>query len=316
MSQNNHDKPNQNPANESPASDPESANTTADVRLEDFTSAVPVGSENVEHEAASKDDAAGTPKGNGGLSAPNPKKPGIKNSLLHGVYSCEIILPWEREEEFKKLHDAFRTEWMPSGYSEEQAVFDVTYYTWLKLRSIKSANLRFFKCSMPDEVRAGEDTWEEMIEWQKKVPKYGTAAVAEARTFMNKLDATFEHVRSHHYWTKDSEGKDVQAKLLYLQRDITSLIEEARTKVIAGVERLVAGMAQATTYYDQAYQPEEIDNQVNLMAKLDARIEKAIRRLTAIKVFKRVDGVEAPTPRLVSPSVVLGNNASSDQRKR
>jgi len=40
------------------------------------------------------------------------------------------------------------------------------------------------------------------------------------------------------------------------------------------------------------------------MAKLDTRIEKIIRRLTAIKVFKRVDGVEAPMRSLVeSPSV-------------
>ena len=53
---------------------------------------------------------------------------------MHVVYSTDVILPWEREDEFEKLHKAFRAEWKPSGYSEEQAVLDVTYYTWMKWR--------------------------------------------------------------------------------------------------------------------------------------------------------------------------------------
>ena len=93
-------------------------------------------------------------------------------------------------------------------------------------------------------------------------------------------------------------------KLLLLQRDISVLIEETKTKVIANVEGLAAAMTKVTTYFDQAYQPDEIETQVDLMAKLDGRIEKAIRRLTAIKVFKRVDGVEAPIPYRDSPSLV------------
>jgi hypothetical protein len=151
-----------------------------------------------------------------------------------------------------------------------------------------------------------------MIEWQKGVAKYGLTVVAHARRFMDELNATFEHIRSHHYWTEDSEGKEVQLKLSLLQRDVSSLIQETRTKVIDGVQRLVAGMNEASTYLEQAYQPDEIEKQVDLMAKLDARIEKAIRRLTAIKVFKRVDGVEAPVPRLLeSPSVVPHENSAA-----
>ena len=65
----------------------------------------------------------------------------------------------------------------------------------------------------------------------------------------------------------------------------------------------LAVMNEATTYLDQAYQPSEIERQVDLMAKLDARIEKVIRRLTAIKVFKGVDGVQAPYA--ISPGIPL-----------
>ena len=41
MTQSNGDKPNQTPSNESPASKPEAATTSAEVRLEDFGSAAP-----------------------------------------------------------------------------------------------------------------------------------------------------------------------------------------------------------------------------------------------------------------------------------
>jgi hypothetical protein len=127
---------------------------------------------------------------------------------------------------------------------------------------------------------------------------------------MDELNATFDHIRSHYYWTEDSEGKDIQSQLHLLQHDVSSLIQETRTKVIDGVQHLVAGMNEKASYLDQAYQPDEIERQVDLMAKLDARIEKVIGRLTAIKVFKRVDGVEAPTPSLLeSPSVVPVDNS-------
>ena len=298
-------KSKQNPSLESPDGKTENANVSADVALEDFASALTFDAKNGGLKlTTSKQDAADKPNTKNGPIAPNSKRLGNKNSLMHGVYSSEVILPWESADEFEKLRKAFRAEWKPNGYSEEHAVLDVTYYTWMKWRSIKSAQLRFFKCSLPDDIKRGEDTWEDMIEWQKKVPKRGENAIAHAGNFMNKLQATFEHVRSHHYWTEDSEGKDVQMKLLLLQRDISSLIEEAETKVIANVERLAAAMTEVTTYLDRVYEPDEIEKQVDLMAKLDARIEKAIRRLIAIKVFKRVDGVEAPATYLHSPPMV------------
>ena len=149
-----------------------------------------------------------------------------------------------------------------------------------------------------------------MIEWQKYLSKYGAVAVTCAAKLMDELNATFDHIRSHYYWTEDSEGKDIQSQLHLLQHDVSSLIQETRTKVIDGVQHLVAGMNEKASYLDQAYQPDEIERQVDLMAKLDARIEKVIGRLTAIKVFKRVDGVEAPTPSLLeSPSVVPVDNS-------
>jgi hypothetical protein len=313
MTESNSNKPNQTTLNDVPAGEtPRTA--SAQLKLDDFFSEPHnADSNNSRSETTSNQEQAGKapPQGTSGGSSGSRKK-GNKNALLHGVYSDQVILPWESKNDFEKLHQAFRAEWKPSGYSEEQAVLDLTVYTWTKWRLIKSAHLRFFKCSLSEEIKSGEDTWEDMIEFQKKVPKFGKHAVSRACGFIEELKATFEHIGSHHYWTEDSEGKEVQLQLSLLSKDVSSLIEETRTKVIDGVEHLVAVVNEATTYFDQAYQPDEIEKQVDLMAKLDARIEKAIRRLTAIKVFKRVDGVEAPAPCLPeSPSMAPDENSAA-----
>ena len=50
-------------------------------------------------------------------AAPTPslvsKKAGNKNALFHGIYSDEIILPWESPVDFEKLHSSFKDEWHP-----------------------------------------------------------------------------------------------------------------------------------------------------------------------------------------------------------
>jgi hypothetical protein len=264
---------------------------SGDLKLDDLSASLDDSKSAHNQSEQVPDGQAKKPAGHAGTDIPSvPKK--LNNKT------------WEVEYDFETLHKEFRDEWKPDGRSEEEAVLELTHYTWLKLRLVKSAQLRFFKCSLSAEIIPGKDSWDDMIEWQKKVAKYGQVVVSRASKFMDELNATFEHVRSHHYWTEDSEGKDIQLKLCRMQTDISCLIQETRTKVIGGVEKLVAGMSEATTYLDQAYQPDEIDRQLDLMAKLDTRIEKIIRRLTAIKVFKRVDGVEAPMRSLVeSPSV-------------
>jgi hypothetical protein len=53
------------------------------------------------------------------------KKGGVKNrnALCHGVFSNEILLPWESEVDFEQLHASFNKEWTPNGCSEEMAVW-------------------------------------------------------------------------------------------------------------------------------------------------------------------------------------------------
>ena len=46
-----------------------------------------------------------------------PKKAG---SFVHGLYSKDVLLPWDDREEFAALHSALKQEFFPSGPSEEE----------------------------------------------------------------------------------------------------------------------------------------------------------------------------------------------------
>jgi hypothetical protein len=261
----------------------------------------------------------------GGPTAPKPsKKLSNKNALKHGVYAMDLILSWESEQDYQELYQGFKDEWKPSGDAEEHAVLDLTHYTWLRLRLIKSANLKFFRSSVSDELKSGAVTWDEMIRHEAAVPKHAVAAIHTAKGMIENLDGTFEVIRAQPYWTEDSEGKEVQQKLSRLQYDVSNLKEEVKTKVVKGMENLVDTVRESKARFDQAYDLDEMEKQLNLMAKLDRCIEKTLRRLTSIKVFKRTDGVEPPirvlpdAPRLVpddATQIDMSNTVDDGVRK-
>lgn len=226
------------------------------------------------------------------------KKLGNKNALSHGLYSKDVILPWESQHDFEKLHNGFRDEWNPNGCSEEQAVFELTQYTWFKRRIIKSAQLKFIQTTASQELTLGTASWDEIVRHQTDLPKQALGAVMEVRNLIEGLNGVLDTIRSRHYWTSDSEGKDIQYQLGVLQRDVTSLIQTTEKDVVQGVDSLVGVIKESRRRFEQAYQPEEIDKQLGLLAKVDLRIEKILRRLAHIKTFKRIEPTTSspPTP--------------------
>jgi hypothetical protein len=63
-----------------------------------------------------------------------PTKPRKKNALAHGIYSKDIVLPWESREEFEKLWADLRDEFRPDGRMENDIVFDLAHSRWQKYR--------------------------------------------------------------------------------------------------------------------------------------------------------------------------------------
>jgi hypothetical protein len=61
------------------------------------------------------------------------------------VYATFTIAPGEDPEEFKKLHKDFIQEWQPDGATEEETVFGIATDTWRKRRVQKFMQAELFK---------------------------------------------------------------------------------------------------------------------------------------------------------------------------
>jgi hypothetical protein len=246
--------------------------------------------------ATHEDDKIGRSAANNS-SATASKKMGNKNALSHGLYSKDVTLPWESQDDFEKLHKDFTEEWRPNGRSEKEAVLELTHYTWLKRRIIKSAQLQFVQSRGSEELKLGDVSWDEIIRHQAKLPEQALGAVCRVNSLIEDLNGVFETIRTRPYWTDDSEGKEVQSQLLLLRNDVATLIKNTEESVIAGVDNLVEIIRESKKRFEQAYQPEVNEKQLDLLAKVDVRIEKTLRRLTSLKVFKRVEAETAGTPK-------------------
>ena len=74
------------------------------------------------------------PKRSGGPKTLEGKLSSSRNSLKTGVYSSQVIIPGESEEEFKLLIDQFTISFKPADIAEAAMVHDLASLTWKKLR--------------------------------------------------------------------------------------------------------------------------------------------------------------------------------------
>jgi len=257
-----------------------------------------------------------TPAQSGKVPTARGSKLGNKNAFVHGFHSKYVVLPWESEDDFKELLEDFRHEWKPDGPSEELAVWDLAHNTWLKLRVLASTQLQLSQSALPEEVKRGELTLEKMLQHQAKVPKQASGTLASINVFIKELEDVFATIRSRK-WPETEDGRQVRDALHIQKGDLSTLIEKTKETVLGGVNQLVEVLRRSAARFEQAYQPDEIDKQLDHLAKLDARTEKILRRLTALKEYKRVaKSYNDPSTVVESPSLVPGETTTADTSSR
>jgi len=238
------------------------------------------------------------------------KKAGNKNALCHGVFSNELTLPWESPEDFDKLHAGFVDEWKPNGQSEEQAVLELTNYTWILWRAAKMAQLRFHRAPLGKELlQWGNPSWQDLLQHEQQVTETADATLGFVKTILRSFNNVLEIVRNHPYSTATSDGKAAQLELSKLASDVSTAITGFKK-----ISETISGLASLAEHewhlFDKAYEPEVIEQQVKVLAAIAVRTDKAISRIIMLKEYKRVAALQSPPPRLIaSPSVAPAESA-------
>jgi len=217
---------------------------------------------------------------------PAKEKARKRNALVHGLYARDIVLPWDCEEDFERLHRDLKMEFNPSGRAEEEAVLDLAVAHWNKQtlwRMRQSAVLKDPFAS--DIVETGRKSWRGV---RKHLRTNSRGPVDIAESIFAGLRAEAQRVQREVEQTSDRE------KIKILEDKMGTCVRLLADHAAPFLE-LMTHMPNAEKSFENAYAPESLEKLFRLEAALDARIAKILARLVGLKEFKRTPaGAGAP----------------------
>lgn len=212
------------------------------------------------------------------------RKPGGRNNARkHGAYAKELFLPNESREQFELLHLGLIEEWSPIGTLEEDTVLTLAQCIWLKRRiegfyreeALDSSYLNAYEIKLvfyiADELERAE-TLEQATTWISMLPeKYGKWV--EETVPRSSFD-------DHESW--------IEAVTLKILRIAGEGERIARTRIdLTGQTPRSAILRELTA------------KKIALDERLDARIDKAVKRLAQLKAFKQIGAEQASRPKII-----------------
>ncbi len=242
------------------------------------------------------------------------KKKRKRNALVHGVFSDDLVLPWEAPEDFESLHAGFKSHWQPIGPSEEEAVFDLAYLNLIKRRAMKMPQLSLHRDPFAIALgRSGKRSWPDIMAHQPVVAEAATKALVAATAVMSALEPYLLAARDLPYRTPSSSGADFNTQAD--GRSITQKIDKMAdliSKAVSPIQSLANDVEEKKKVFNQAYEPEVIDRQVRSLAAIQVRIEKTTGYLIGLKEHRRLED-SRKLPSLPSPSIALTSDCEAGQ---
>ena len=207
-----------------------------------------------------------------------PKKVGF---IVHGLYSKDVLLPWDDRDEFEALHGELKKEFFPSGASEAECVFDLAQLYWHKRTLWRQRTATVLRDRFTEEIVATEKkSWagirrglREKAREEQTLVQTMEASVAKAIAEVQRLGKKL---------SKDLSWEEVE-KLTPL---LCAGIELANKSLLPLLEQ-VQQFPDAEAAFDKNYLPDALEKVVRLETMIDARISKVLARLVGLKEFKR-----------------------------
>jgi hypothetical protein len=210
-----------------------------------------------------------------------PQRPRLRNAWKHGGYSNLGVLPGENAQEFKRLHQSLIDEWEPSGPTECDAVLSFAKCMWRKSRLTIYAQLAAARTKVNDvdPLQSALDAYEAAgkAAWDSDAPLRGPQ---KALTPPEKQSLAAEERREHDLTQEDTP------------------------------EQQLAKLGEQIT-------PAKLIEEIELAGRLDARIDRLLKRLFQLKGAKQMLGLgsrsqeQSSTPRKLSSSRASPANGGS-----
>jgi hypothetical protein len=196
------------------------------------------------------------------------------NAFKHGAFSSILILPWESTAEFAELYDELTAEWQPIGRTEEDAVLSIAKGIWRKRRMQVFLDNELLERSCDPTHRAYDEA--DMLRLLYRLIE---SEPDKFETWLRGLPAKKADDLQRKFPRKNFESGSDWVKAV--QHEIKSNLLPAAAMP---VEDLV-GPSASVLFTDEA-----IEHDIGVEERLDAMIDRAIKRLVQTKAMKQMLG--------------------------
>ena len=211
------------------------------------------------------------------MSTAKWKRPNVQK---HGVFSATAILPGEDEEEFKELHTALIDEWRPVGATEEDAVLSIAKAVWRKRRVQKFLEVQLKQNTADPNHPAYQESVSltallvHMTNAPSEMP-FGEYAPFYLRP--NRIKFLQEKCPRGRF---NSNSQWIEA----IKNEIDALVQGSHY-LGPEVKRIELLFNSATNFSSDLFKQE-----LALDERLDAMIDRAVKRLIQMKAMKQMLG--------------------------
>jgi len=219
------------------------------------------------------------------------KKSKKKNALIHGLYSSDLVMPWESREDFENLLAALRAEFKPDGAMEQETVLDLACLRWHKQRVRKMWQAATYSDPFAIElIESAKKSWSGIRRHLRR----------EAKGFRTMIDALHDmYVGLADQANKVGDGLSRKggeyADVESARREIEGILSTMTQHVLPLIRDLQSG-PNAQRTLGKAYSPEYLEPILRIEAAIDARIDKALGRLVNLKAYKSLASEPAMLP--------------------
>jgi hypothetical protein len=230
------------------------------------------------------------------------------SAYKHGGFSKTVLFPWEDADEFDDLHRSLQEEWEPSGALEEDAVYTILTCIWRKHRIRDKRNLDTLAALQKQDLKELSekplpffDTKQEKTMYALKHmprsdgrPRYDGAfsqLIGFSSSLYGRLDGQFLELSigmlggelSTHLKREVPKEKYpttpewVQA----VKREVDEVLLPRARAEMESPDHLAAKAAEFIT-------TDRILEDLTLEERLDAMVDRAMRRLAQMKFMKQI----------------------------
>jgi hypothetical protein len=216
-----------------------------------------------------------------GQGSDTGKKRKKKNALIHGLYSSDVVMPWESRADFENLLTALRAEFNPVGAMEQETVLDLACLRWHKQRVRKMWQAATYSDPFAiDLIQSGKKSWSGIRRHLRREAKGFPTMIDSLHDMYMRLADQANKVGDE-LSTKARENVDLESA----RRQIEGILSTMTQHVLPLIRDLQSG-PNAERTLGKAYSPEYLEPILRIEAMVDVRIDKVLGRLANLKAYK------------------------------